>query len=285
MKNILFLLFLGGAVSSIAQTDEMSIYFQDTLGNRDTIVFGYDPDATTGIDSIFGEVNIKGQPLEGLDVRILDYDYYALGYYMSETEDLSTFHTKKQITNHNCDNPLFPAQAMIIPKDAFPISITWDAATAPENCGGGPILTDWYPSIWFDVGCCEFAQAQVYLMGEQDSAYFPLTGMRMVASEGDTVGLLYFSFYDLHSATADLEKQPAISIYPNPITRTFRMECAENWITAVLYDMNGHFVFSWQYDRVLSNELVMPENITNGVYILGVEGEVGRYHKKIIVSK
>lgn len=101
MKTIyIFLLgmFLGfGSLAQQTPEFEFQLYFEDALGNRDTVTIGYDPAATDGIDADFGEENILNQPWsEGLDARIGDMtyeggDWITSNSYLSKTQILDTF--------------------------------------------------------------------------------------------------------------------------------------------------------------------------------------------------
>lgn len=58
MKKKLFLLFFlipGGLFGQQTPGFEFELYFEDALGNRDTIILGYDDSATDGIDIGFEE--------------------------------------------------------------------------------------------------------------------------------------------------------------------------------------------------------------------------------------
>lgn len=60
-------------IQCFAQNPEFKFYlaFEDSAGNKDTIWLGYDSSATLGIDTLFGEENIKGIPFnEPFEVRI-----------------------------------------------------------------------------------------------------------------------------------------------------------------------------------------------------------------------
>ena len=139
MKKIALLTTFLLSLSCIkAQEFEFPLYFEDAFGEKDTVFFGYDMNATVGIDENFGEVNIKGNPLVGLDVRIIDYDYPNIECWIYDNVDASSFHTKKQITNGSCAEPGFPALAMIIDKNRFPIKIYWDKDVFSDACIDGP---------------------------------------------------------------------------------------------------------------------------------------------------
>src|SRR5690554_219642 len=90
MKKLIFIsVLLCFYQISEAQTFQFQMFFEDAIGNKDTLTIGYDLNGTELIDSSFGEENIIGIPLDStFDVRISDA-FYNYGN--------ATFHTKKQI--------------------------------------------------------------------------------------------------------------------------------------------------------------------------------------------
>lgn len=73
------------------------MYFEDAIGNKDTLVIGYDINATDSIDSVFGEKNIISVPLDSLfDVRMTDV-WLKKSSAPIPSQEYGSFHTKKQI--------------------------------------------------------------------------------------------------------------------------------------------------------------------------------------------
>jgi len=86
-KLILAIFFL----SSVANSQDFSfdLIFTDAIGNRDTLVLGYDDNAGDSIDTIFGEKNIINTPWSNIfEVRISS----------------ENFETKTQIKENKCGN-------------------------------------------------------------------------------------------------------------------------------------------------------------------------------------
>lgn len=76
MKKLLLILFLIPIYTMAQEEFSFELYFEDALGNKDTVILGYDPNATDVIDITFGEVNILSQPWgSNFDVRIGDRSY------------------------------------------------------------------------------------------------------------------------------------------------------------------------------------------------------------------
>jgi len=63
MKTTLFLsvwILLFSSTSFAQEEFSFELYFEDAVGNRDTLVLGYDENATDTIDSGFLEIDISG---------------------------------------------------------------------------------------------------------------------------------------------------------------------------------------------------------------------------------
>lgn len=126
-KWILYTLFIFVGGNCFAQTSEFEfqLYFEDAIGNKDTVTLGYDALATDTVDTAFGEVNILNQPWEnGLDVRI------GKSRFMPNS---SPFLAKKQILKSFCIPPStnyinnFSEEATIhFYTSNYPIRVKWD---------------------------------------------------------------------------------------------------------------------------------------------------------------
>ena len=109
------------------QEFSFEMYFEDALGYKDTLVFGYDDNATDTIDLSFEEVNIRSTPFDSIfETRISDFDFSTNGIYIS---DPTTVQSKKQIQNKDCLRNSFPfISAINLNKVAYPLDIYWDSS-------------------------------------------------------------------------------------------------------------------------------------------------------------
>lgn len=142
---IFFILLL----SKITNGQEFSfpIYFEDAVGNKDTIILGYDINATDSIDIIFGEVNILGQPLHSeFDVRSTDEN----GFFTTN----GSFHTKKQIIKNSCNYQSYflPVIKIDIKCKHWPVTAKWDKTLFYDTCRNESVITSITPGGWWDVG-------------------------------------------------------------------------------------------------------------------------------------
>jgi hypothetical protein len=148
-KVILALLGFFACCLVHAQQFSFPLYFSDAVGNRDTIVIGYDNAATDSIDSLFQEINIINTPLDtGLDVRISDEWWRRMN--MNDGDTSGSYHTKKQIIRNTCSYA-----ANIISIDIktlhWPVTASWgDSSIASDTCSN-VLFTGWEPGGWWDV--------------------------------------------------------------------------------------------------------------------------------------
>lgn len=232
----LFFVFTLNVLVVKAQQFEFPIFFENAQGEKDTIIMGYDPEATTGIDTAFGEVNIKGTPFSGFDVRNTDVNYSYLWCSINENVDYSTFHSKKQITNDNCEIPWGPFNAIIFEHIHFPVTVSWDRSAFAEYCTSGPMISDWHPGGWYDAPC-ENSQG-IINMSEEDYFVFDTAAVALHTIEGDTVNYLFFGFFNPDVAVDDLNtsKYAPVSIKNNPVyDNYFQLESKELVANADIY--------------------------------------------------
>lgn len=126
--------------TTLAQTQEnalfhTTIWFEDAVGNRDSIVVGYDPDATTGIDTEFGEVEIT-VPFDSI------FEVRAMCHFDFEQSMSKVIINRSQfIPAYNCHSW---ARIGIFAWSKYPpVTISWDSAAFLEDrCLRGSFLSN-----------------------------------------------------------------------------------------------------------------------------------------------
>lgn len=210
---IIILLF-----SHFANGQEFSfkMYFEDAIGNKDTLEFGYDIKGTDTIDSIFGEINIIETPLDSVfDVRISDAFW---------NNGNGTFQTKKQIIqNNNCT--CFSFITIDFKCNNWPITATWDNTVFNDVCRNGSVLTSVHPGGWWDTGSpSDLWRAELlntnqvtytsnYYSGQFDENY------AYVNDQNDTISVFWQAFGDSTILMVGLEEfitNNEINVFPNP---------------------------------------------------------------------
>lgn len=161
MKTLGLLIFLT-LFSFIGKSQEYSfpLYFEDSLGNKDTLTFGFDVSASFGIDEKFEELNILGQPYDSSFFAFFtDAATNERGDCRLEKEKTPTYISKNQYIN------LWNDQFIEIGLNAgnWPVKISWDQKSFQNfnidqyigNKDYGLFLTSRHPlDSYPDVFCC-----------------------------------------------------------------------------------------------------------------------------------
>lgn len=218
MKRLLLFVFVFYFQSIYSQQLAFPMYFEDAAGNKDTITLGYDPNATYGIDSIFGESNIMGQAFkQGLDVRISD----ATAYF--DESDSGTFELKKQIVKFNCTSWNY-ANCIEINTKNWPVTVCWDKSLFANNCNFGTFFSSCLPGGFFDVRGP--SSLVVSFLKDTNTVTFTdqvLGSMYIGKIKGnDTISYFWQSFLDSASLSIEIQdvtiknQGSEILVSPNP---------------------------------------------------------------------
>ena len=280
MKQLFFFLFFLPMITS-AQEFSFELYFEDALGNRDTLVLGYDPLATDSIDVAFGEENIIAQPWDSVfEVRISDY------YYDNPTFQPTSFNSKKGIfkkrTNHSYST--FPMQ-INIKSNHFPITVSCDSSLFESQDKRGSLFTSVNPGGWFDTG--GFLQRfyftptyQVELSPFQGCDACPFNFSYQL--ESDNIYVSWAAVADSFSMFANLQENKDdvnnLTFSPNPVSSNEKITInAQGNYTIV--DIQGKIV---QNGKVENNSVQLI-NVESGIYFFILENENAVYKTKFVV--
>lgn len=267
MKRIVFIVFFY-FIRLLANGQEFmtKLYFEDSNMHYDTLIVGYDQNATDSIDLSFGENDINGTPFDSIfEVRATDE--YKLAY------RAIPYLVKKQIVKKECEESKFPfVSAILVKCKYYPIKISWDKALFDDNCTNYSLITDWNPGGWFDVGGIQ----PPYYLKVQDAASFPYISDNRFYYEHnntllDTVQLLYFAFaskqnFDqiLYSGT---KLDNTFSIYPTLCNDRLFIKLNSN-------DQIEDISFVDLYGRILTpkvkNEAIDVSSFHSGIYVVHV---------------
>lgn len=250
-----------------AQEFEFTVFFQDSLGNRDSIVLGYDDNSTVGVDTAFDEVDVISTPWDSVfDVRIVhewEFNMY----------DSVPFMLQRQIFPNGNEIGSSYIAAILIKSEHFPVTVTWDSTLFYVEDRSRSLLTDWHPGGWFDAG----GGSGIYYLAESDSAVFPDPDVYETSRvyNGDTVGVVYITFnsslfVNVNEICIDVEK-PQMSIdNAGNVTIT-----AGEIKTATVYDLWGRKLYE------SSDENFSIAHLQPGVYVIQVCTKNAKYNFKI----
>lgn len=199
------------------QAFEFPLVFKDAAGNSDTIIIGYHPDATSGIDTQFQELNIINQPYnEGIDVRVSDEHRRRL-------ENLEgTFHTKKQIVSMVGEFPI----SVDIKTSHFPVTAFWDKSVFQDDIWIGSLFTSINPGGWWDTGSPSNLGRVIF--SEGDSVTFTtnvfanaiaINDNYAYVKDMDTIAVYWIALGPKNiGVTQQNTLRPVVFCYPNPVT-------------------------------------------------------------------
>lgn len=256
--------------SLYAQQFSFPIYFIDAVGNKDTIVIGYDVAATDSIDTLFQEVNIINIPLDtGLDVRISDIWWRRLN--MDDGDTLGSYQTKKQIIKNKCNY----AQSIIgldIKTIHWPVTASWGDTSLTSDTCNNIIFTSIHPGGWWDTGSPSNLYQEYIDPSFPNNVTFTENRDEFLNSYGYINDIYFVSYFWLAfwlqpvSVNEITAKKPLIKVFPNPVTEnatvTFPVEfgVAKN---VQLYSSIGQLVAS--YTTVNNLDLT---SFSKGIYQL-----------------
>ncbi|HDO26585.1 MAG TPA: T9SS type A sorting domain-containing protein [Bacteroidetes bacterium] len=257
---ILFLIQLT-AIAVYSQEFSFPLYFEDATGNRDTLILGYDPNATDSIDPEFGEINIVDQPWKDqLDVRTGEVKYFG------DWKNVAPLYESKiQIVDKTCN---FGHQNNIVAWcNHFPLIIKWDTSLFKNNnCVTGSLLNTWQYFAWDVVyGRTAFLSPDFFAF-ESDSLIIDSIAEGITPSvytDGEkTIIMMWFAFADTATVpptgVVELADQDNFSIYPNPSENFLfiKMDSEKSGvITIKMFNSNGQLVVKLN-KRYNANEAV-----------------------------
>lgn len=244
----------------IAQPEfSFDLYFEDALGNRDTITLGYDPLATDGIDAQFGEENIISQPWDSVfEVRIGDKtSSFLYGYPENET-----FSTKKQIIKKQCDSnwSIWDLIYIDLKNPNFPVTVSWNNNVFDSDCIKGSILQSEEINSWLDVG-----NFDGYLSRNPGFINLFESSITYQNTDNSISHSYWFMFGDNKLLTLNntILNYTEISISPNPFSEVFKIN-KEHPISKIKFlDMQGKEISFVQNENNI--EFI---NASRGEYIM-----------------
>ncbi len=223
--KLIFLFLIAMSFSTLSYSQEFSfqMFFEDAVGNKDTITLGYDINATDSLDSLFSEVNIITTPLDtNLDVRISN-EWFNRTY----NSTTGTYHTKKQIVDYSCSN-WYSASSIDIFTEYWPVTAYWDSSLFSDSCRKASVFTDISPGGWFDVlgpsnMDIEYMQSsnEVTFTTNVPDYQYPLANYYYINNENDTIPFFWYAFGSNSIFTFDIDEitpSDVITLSPNPVT-------------------------------------------------------------------
>lgn len=269
----LFCTYLAFCLTNLlfGQTFSFQMNFEDAVGNKDSLIIGYDLSASDTIDASFGEVNIISLTPDSIfEVRISDE-------WPKRFNSLSpTFHTKKQIIQDNCGG-WNTVQAIDIYAKYWPVKATWDNLLFNDTCRNGSVFTSTPPGGWFDVASPSdlgniFLKYYNSATFSTNSPYTP--SYAYVNTGSDTIPVYWMTFADstlMTVSVAEIGKPETVSVYPNPSSSLFNFSLPAGENKIYIYNILGKLIYS-ENSNIQFLKIDLTEK-PNGIYLFRVENK------------
>lgn len=290
MQNATIILFslISIITTSLAQQTplfEIPLYFEDAVGNKDTIIVGYDEDASSyEINPQFGENQIWGPYDEEFEVRARKIPFVV---------DLET---KKCISSvgfgpsGGCG--VSNGTTIMVRLKNPPLKVSWNKdLMQTDDCRRGSFLA---PSEhWAVVPDLNLLEPwMIHCLFEKEEVFIDFTGQNtLMYSAGnilDTVenvgldtiqwmGLVFTSETcpDLIDNVENLIIETnSISVFPNPVNQRITIDTEEEVVETRIYNSQGSLVLSKNLGGQKEFDVQL---LSSGIYLGWVELKSGRH--------
>lgn len=253
MKKIFYILIacvnLFVAVAQDTPDFEMPFYFEDALGNRDTLILGYDPTAISqALNTNFGEVAITTPFDPVFEVRAMHFDDY-------QNRTSKKIIASQEFSSSGCG--VFEIIYILINIQNLPLRVSWDPELLSQSlCRSGSfivnnmhcLLNDCDLNVMDQYGYEYFCLAQQGTFEEDfDCLGCPIFYIDYVEDDIDIASVyglhLIFNSYNCSSVGIVPISQYASELkpYPNPSNETIYLDTAtpNDILSVVLTDIHG----------------------------------------------
>ncbi len=291
----LFLISWNILATLTAQTTplfETALYIEDAVGNRDTVYFGIDPNATLGLDPEFGEEAIE-VPFDSVLEARLTHAFTTPDDFMS-----------KRIISKT-DNFTFGCWSgggvfLYVHAIHQPVTITWAEADFYDECFRGTFIIDHYiyevagpiaaediPPQYYcmaDVSECTYHLTADSLAMPVPQAYFRIQREAFVENkeEPSTIFGLNINLSQIFGYTpcfwVTATEEPAgiekVALFPNPATESVELRLSPNVTPeqVTIYDGVGRILAQYPYKSTAIDITDLP----SGIFIVEMLAEDGR---------
>ncbi|MCC7028439.1 MAG: T9SS type A sorting domain-containing protein [Saprospiraceae bacterium] len=255
-------------------SQEIKVVIVDSSGQRDSVVFGFNPNSKIGEDPNLGEINLYGTPMKPFDIRIIQRD--SSSYF--KCDSLS-------IPNREVYASNFDTKINIKPFDLNNIhSRTFEIIIKSTN------LT----KVIFSSELIDLGLGIVYELYHDTCSAGAIMGITQSIKEFDLITfiprLMNLQKIKLISQNiiteTKLEKSSNnYKVYPNPAKTYFWVDNPELDILKIeIFDLFGRSVLKQKTNTQESKVNVTINNLVNGSYIARVQSDKKIMTKQLIVA-
>lgn len=268
-KIIVFKIILLSCMFSYSQEFKMKLWFQDAVGNKDSIELGYDLLATDSIDSQFGETNIITTPWSNnFEVRISNEWKNRFNNNQS-----GTYHTKKQIVKKQLCSIPHSVTAIDIKAQHWPVTVSWDSTLNFTDCYNSSLLTSVMPYGWWDtpgfISLFANSSKKTFMPNE---LYFN-NYYKYISNNNDTLDVVWQIFGDNSSiflgVFEEMVNNSNLRIVPNPVTGTFIIHSKNtnsDFVNINVFSIDGKMLKHFKRDQVFD-----ISDLPNGMFLIQIE--------------
>ncbi len=262
MKNALLIIILLH-LSNLLFSQVMRISIEDSIGNRDTVIFGFDDSSTLGIDSVYDETNIFGEQYSNPEIRVIQRDidnHNCLRESHSASSSPNLYYTENIESKINFrpigggnDYRIYNSFEFLINSDKYPVSVVTEYSTFNNGSFEGGVLflltedCDTYFNSAFD-----FVNPHSFII--EDSTFTTLV-----------------AYFEYTIPTEELENnRNNLRVYPNPTTDILIIKGLEKFSgTLDLYDGNGRIIKSENIQISKNENFILDlKNMQSGIYFI-----------------
>jgi hypothetical protein len=291
MKQLFFTLLLFLSWGSFSQEEfSFTLYFEDAVGNRDSLILGYDENGTQFLDEQFGEVDISNEPWDSVfEVRAseLYIDPEFIASPQSWIFPPPQFMSKKQIIEkcECCHSDVFfslNSLGINVKSNNYPLKITWDSGLfETDSCLMGTHLsTNVYTMVPHTNIPLNLANGNMPFESWYSSEH-------SISPANDTINVLYFTFSKPHPLSVndkDDEKSTDFKLYPNPTSDKlyFEINNPSEVKEIEIIDLLGRVKSVFTFQQLKSNDFIPVSDLNQGRYFLKIYSTSGVVTKQFI---
>jgi hypothetical protein len=282
-----FVLLVVSIINSNGQQFQTAIYFEDAIGNRDTIVVGFDTTANNTYNPQFGELDLS-HPFDSIfEVRaahLLDFGWGDGDYILSKKI------VGKPEAAMNLPTCLYPASILFFVQCANqPITVSWSQDTfsnlfclSPTFFTPDRLYRMSFPWDWFELpdrrySCTSFDSTYtLFLDSDHDETEIPYIAMQEVYGSGlDSIWGLHLQFeinwgfspcqfVDTKLEPEQLDQN--LLIFPNPATTEITIHSVEAIKEIMLFDSSGKRIYYAVENGIQFRSVIDISTLTPGLY-------------------
>ena len=271
------------------------VYFEDAIGNRDTIVVGYDTLSISDLNPQFGEIDIDTPFDSVFEVRAAHGIRFGWGEGNYTLSKIIVGHAEEYLNFPSCYTGEFAL--FFIYSKYQPITMSWDQSLFDNDCKDGSFFTpdrmqqmidpwNWLGMPAIRYGCAPTDSSYTFYLGDQYRAPLEIPYIAMQQIEGNSGALdsIYgvalgfsadwvFSPCSLVVSAQEPSDNAFVNmaeVFPNPATQqvTVRNKDGLPIPSLFVYDQVGRMVLACPVEENQGQTTVDVGTLPPGLYFL-----------------